>query len=90
MVSSNFCIFIHKKIKYLIGLESEESVMSCMWSCYVEKYVSPGYRHYSASLCHAELLNLPWNEFYPGPQDIEGMCKVRWFALSRHVTIIVN
>ncbi|XP_054722305.1 ectopic P granules protein 5 homolog, partial [Uloborus diversus] len=60
----------------LINHNCEKYILSYLWGHYVQSYVSHGYRHYSISLCHTELLKLPWHQFHPDAEDIEGMCKV--------------
>ncbi|KAF8791257.1 Ectopic P granules protein 5 like protein [Argiope bruennichi] len=58
----------------LLGYNCEKCILSYFWSSYVEIYVTPGLRHYSVALCHSECLNLPWDQFHPNSEDLEGMC----------------
>ncbi|GIY27757.1 ectopic P granules protein 5 [Caerostris extrusa] len=60
----------------LMGYNCEKCILSYFWNSYVEIYVISGFRHYSVSLYHTESLNLPWNQFHPNSEDLEGMCLV--------------
>ncbi|XP_035213245.1 ectopic P granules protein 5 homolog [Stegodyphus dumicola] len=60
----------------LVEQNCERCLLSYIWEFYIEAYVSHGLRHYLVSVCHTEFLDLPWHQFHPNSEDIEGMCKV--------------
>ncbi|GBM18112.1 Ectopic P granules protein 5 [Araneus ventricosus] len=71
-----FAICLRNFHNKFLGYNCEKCILSYFWSSYVEIYVIPGLRHYSVALCHSECLNLPWDQFHPNSEDLEGMCFV--------------
>ncbi|KAG8195033.1 hypothetical protein JTE90_029615 [Oedothorax gibbosus] len=71
-----FTLCLNNFNEKLFGFNCEKSILSYLWSSYVDVYVSSDIRHYSVAVCHSELLHLPWEQFHPDSKDLEGMCSV--------------
>ncbi|GFU39340.1 ectopic P granules protein 5 homolog [Nephila pilipes] len=71
-----FIICLRNFHEKLSGYNCEKCILSYFWNSYVEIYVKPGFRHYAVSVCHSECLSLPWDQFHPDSEDLEGMCCV--------------